>query len=143
MYDELTWVRARAACEQLLARFHHNADAGRATESLGLFTSDAVLELPMFSARGTEEIGRVLSCREALAARVTMHAAAYFEFTLSSPEDGSAGGGMAIYAGTPDGLGPVPEALTRYSADFRRLGQGWRIARLQVRIVSQKGALSG
>ena len=140
--DELAWIRARAACEQLLARFHGNADAGRATASRELFTSDALLELPMASARGAEEIGNVLSRREALTARVTMHAVASFEFSLSSPDDGSAGGGMAVYAGTPDGLEPVPEALTPYTADFRRLGQDWRIARLQVRIVSKTGALT-
>jgi hypothetical protein len=57
---ELTWVCARTACEQLLAQFHDNADAGRATESLGLFTPDAVLDLPLVSARGRDEICQAL-----------------------------------------------------------------------------------
>jgi hypothetical protein len=64
---ELAWVCARTACEQLLAQFHDKSEAGRATESLGLFTSDAVLDLPL-----TE--------------RLTLHAPAGFDFTLSKTE---------------------------------------------------------
>jgi hypothetical protein len=131
--DELAWVLARSACEQLLARFHGNADAGRATDSLGLLTPDAALELPMVSARGTDEIRQALAHREALTGRVTLHAAAGFAFILASPDAASAGGGLVVYAGTSEGVEPVPETLARYSADFRRLQDGWRIARLRVR----------
>jgi hypothetical protein len=128
-------IAARVVCEQLLARFHANVDAGRATDGVELFAPGALIDLPAGRAQGYEEIGRLLSARQAASGRITLHAVGSFDFQMASGHEASASGALVVYAGELDNVGRVPEAVARYAAGFRRDDRGWSISGLEVELV--------
>jgi hypothetical protein len=140
--EEPATTDARAACRQLLERLYAGVDAGRATDGLEVFAPDALMDMPSGAARGAEQIARALSAREAQTTRVTVHAIASFDFRLTSQREAAASGSLVVYAGAPGDLDRVPEALTRYAAEFHRGDDGWRTARLEVRVIAHDAAVS-
>jgi hypothetical protein len=131
---ELGGVAAREACRQLVDHFHASVDEGRASAAAGLFTADAVVEMPSGSARGSSEISHALAAREG-SPRTTVHVVGSFDFQLASDDDATAAGSLVIYGGEGGPVDRTPEALARYAVAFHHATDGWRIARLEVRLV--------
>jgi hypothetical protein len=130
---------ARSLCEQLLARHHNNVDRGRATNSARLFAPAAELTVPGGVARGPGEIETMLQQRERDAERCTLHAVTGFDFTLTSPREAAAEGGIALYVGSAERMESVPQLLLRFEAAFRCDGGGWRIACLHLEALGAEG----
>jgi SnoaL-like domain len=132
-------MAARGACRQLLDHVHASVDEGRASAAAGVFTVDAVVELPSRSARGASEISHALAAREA-SPRTTVHVVGSFDFQLVSEDDGTAAGSLVIYGGESGQIDRTPEAIARYAVTFHRAADGWRIARLELRLVGHDGS---
>lgn len=64
---------AQTACRETVHALYRSIDAGRATDALGLFTEDAVLEAAGLRHEGRGAIGAVLASRQARIERVTRH----------------------------------------------------------------------
>jgi hypothetical protein len=126
---------ARAACEQLIVRYHRLIDVGIASEGASLFDADAVLEVAGATLRGREQIANVLGIRQQNTQRKTLHALAGFDFEAVAEDTAAANGTLMLFAGNGSPISRIPESLARYEAEFRRNQDTWQISKLAVSIL--------
>jgi hypothetical protein len=132
---------ARAACEQLIARYHRLIDVGAASEAAALFDADALLEVAGTGLRGTPQIAQALAARQSNTERRTLHALVGFDFEQADEDRAAASGALLVFAGNGAPIGRIPELLSRYQADFKRNDGSWQIAQLRVSIVDSTSEL--
>jgi ketosteroid isomerase-like protein len=136
MNESTAAMTARETCRQLFDRFHACVDDGHANAAAEVFTTDAVVEVPSGAARGSREISDALAARDE-SPRATVHVVGSFDLRLASADEAMAAGSLVVYAGDRGQIDRTPEALARYAVAFRRANDGWKIARLEVRLVGQ------
>jgi hypothetical protein len=132
---------ARAACEQLIARYHRLIDVGAASEATALFDADALLEVAGTGVRGTAQIAEGLAARQSNTERRTLHALVGFDFEQADDDAAAASGALLLFVGNGGPISRIPELLSRYDAGFKRSDGSWRIAQLRVSILDSTGGL--
>jgi hypothetical protein len=73
------------------------------------------------------------------AERCTLHAVTGFDFSLTSPRDASAEGGITLHVGSAERMETIPQSLLRFQAAFRCDDGGWRIALLHLETLGAEG----
>jgi ketosteroid isomerase-like protein len=131
--DELT---AREAIRDLVARYNANADAGRFTEVVELFTDDAVIELPDERVEGRAAIDALFRDVSAqVAASVATgtkprlrHFTATHQIDVTDADHATSRCYFQVLMS--EGL----DHWGRYVDDFRRVEGRWRFARRRVSV---------
>jgi hypothetical protein len=132
---------ARAACEQLIARYHRLIDVGAASEATALFDADALLEVAGTGVRGAAQIAAGLAARQSNTERRTLHSLVGFDFEQRDEDTAAANGALVLFAGNGGPISRIPELLSRYEATFKRNQGSWRISQLRVSILDSTAGL--
>jgi 3-phenylpropionate/cinnamic acid dioxygenase small subunit len=140
--DAVERVAAELAIRNLLARIAQSADAGTPEEYLGLFTEDAVWEMPANPAlgldasarRGVGEIGAGVTERRAAGIQGpgshTRHMVATISVDVTSPDTAVAHSYWTFWTDTA--IAPAVTSLGAYRDELRRTPAGWKLARRTV-----------
>ncbi len=146
MVSSLDWID-RLDCQRLAVDFARHVDHGDVESVVSLFTDDAVFERRGETLRGKHEI------REAQLRRsksvVTRHLCTNIAVDMSGDDRATGVVSFILFrhdhaaartdAGKPAPLG-VAETVGEYHDEYRRTGDGWRIARRVARAAFRRQA---
>lgn len=133
-------IACRLACSDLLNSYGTYVDYFEYDRIVDLFTEDGTVVLPDEEVRGRDAILALLHKRPA--DRFTRHIVSNVLIRPLSSDRAEGQSYILLYRaqGTPaDGL-PLrlpegPAACAEWKAEFRRTGEGWRIARLSIHFI--------